>query len=51
MSRETNEGVMMHFKYGTANLLALIGLSVEPSTAIAKPKGYIEEYISIRQPN
>ena len=48
MSRVTNEGVMMPCKSVTANFLALVGLIFEPSKSIAKPKGYIDEYLSIR---
>ena len=50
MSRVTNEGVVMCCKAITVNLLKVVGLIVEPSTDIAKPKGYLEAYISIRQP-
>ena len=37
-------------KSGTANLLTVVGISVEPSTEITKPNGYIEAYLSISQP-
>ena len=50
MSRVTNKGVMMRCKAVTANLLTVVGLPVEPSTAIAKPKGYLDASLSIRQP-
>ena len=45
MSRVRNKGVMMHCKEVTANLLTVVGLLVEPSTAIVKPKGYLEASI------
>ena len=48
MSRETNEGVMMRCKTVTANLLAIVLLLVEPITSLAKPKAYLEAYLSIR---
>ena len=50
MSRVMNEGVMMRFKAVTANLLTVVGLIVEPSTAIEKPKGSLGVSLSIRQP-
>ena len=46
MSRDTNKGVMMRFKLITANLLEVVGLLVEPRTAIEKPKGSLDEYLS-----
>ena len=49
MSRETNEGVMMHFKKITMNLLKIVQPLVEPITSLAKPKAYLEAYFSIRQ--
>ena len=42
MSRETNEGFMMRFKAITANLLIVVGLLVEPTTTIVKPKVSLE---------
>ena len=50
MSTLMNEGVKMYCKVVTANLFTLIDLLVEPSTYISKTKGYLEAYISIRQP-
>ena len=41
---------MMRCKAIMANLLTVVGLIVEPITDIEKPTGYIEGYISIRQP-
>ena len=41
---------MMHCKSITDNLLKVVGILVEPSTAIAKSKGSIEAYIYVRQP-
>ena len=49
MSKVTNEGVMMRCKVVTANLLTVVGLLVEPSIAIAKPKGSIDASIYISQ--
>ena len=37
----------MHCRSVTANVLALVGILIEPSTSIAKPKGYIEASVSI----
>ena len=45
----TNKGVVMHCKAVTDNLLTVLCLLVEPSTAITKPKGSIEAYLSISQ--
>ena len=50
MSRGKNKGVIMHCKTIMANLLTLVGLIVETSTEIEKPKGSLEESLSIRQP-
>ena len=50
MSRETNEGVMMHFKTIAMNLLTIVHLLVKPITSLAKPKASLEAYFSIRQP-
>ena len=50
MSRETNEGVMMHCKSITANLLTIVGLLVENITSLAKPKASLEASLSIRKP-
>ena len=49
MSRETNEGVMMHFKTITMNLLTIVHLPVEPITPLVKPKDSMGLYISIMQ--
>ena len=49
MSRVTNEEVMMHCKAVTENLLVVVGLLFEPSTAIEKSKGLIEASLSISQ--
>ena len=49
MSREKNEGFMMHCKSVMNNFLTVLGLIVEPSTEIAKPKGSIQESLSIRK--
>ena len=50
MSRKTNEGVMMHCKKITANLLKIVYFLVEPSTSLAKPKGPLDASLPIRQP-
>ena len=50
MSRVTNEGVMICFKAIMANFLTVVGIIVEHSTLIKKPKGCIEESCYIRQP-
>ena len=47
MSRVMNEGVMMRCKEITANFLTEVGLIIEPSTSIAKPKGSLKAYIYI----
>ena len=49
MSRVTNEGVVMHYKAVTANLLPVVGLLVGPITSILKLKGYLEASLSIWQ--
>ena len=49
MSGETNEGVMMHFKKITMNLLTIVHPLVEPITSLAKPKASLEASIYIRQ--
>ena len=49
MSRETNEGSMMCCKTIKANVLTIVRLLVEPITSLAKPKAYLESYISIMQ--
>ena len=41
---------MMRCKTITSNLLTVVGLLVEPSTPIAKPKASIKAYLSIRPP-
>ena len=51
MSRVMNKVVMMCCKAVKVNLLAVVGLIVEPSTSIEKPNGYVEEYLSISQHN
>ena len=38
ISRETNEGVMMHCKTITANFFTIVGLLVEPSPSIVKKR-------------
>ena len=43
-----NKGVNMSCKVFTANLFAVVGLYVEPSTSIENPKGYLESSLSIR---
>ena len=50
MSRETNEGVIMRCKTIMAKFSKIVHLLGEPITSLAKPKAYIEAYISIRQP-
>ena len=51
MSTVINEGVKMSCKEVTENLFTVAGHVVEhSSTAIEKPKGSIEEYLSIRHP-
>ena len=47
MSTVMNKGVEMCCKSFTANLFTVVGLLVEPSTYISKPKGSLEAYISI----
>ena len=50
MPRETNEWVMMYFKTITMNLLTIVHpFLVETITSVAKPKAYLEAYISIRK--
>ena len=39
----------MHFESVTANVFTVVGILLEPSTSIVKPKGSLEEYLSIRQ--
>ena len=48
MSMAMNEGVKVHYKAVTSNVLTVVVLLVETSTDIAKPKGYIEASPSIR---
>ena len=50
-SRVTNKGIIMCCKSSTFNLLTVVGLLVEPITSVAKPKGYLEAYLSIIQPH
>ena len=40
----------MHYKAGMSNLLTVVGLLVEPSTAIANPNVSLEVSIFISQP-
>ena len=47
MSTVMNKGVNMSYKYVTEKLFTVVGLLVEPITAIGK-KGSLQEYISIR---
>ena len=49
MSRETNEGVMMHSKKIMMNFLKIVHPLVEPITSLAKPKASLEAYFFIRQ--
>ena len=49
MSRETNEGVMIHFKKIMMKLSKIVNLLVEPIKSLAKPKSYLEESIYIMQ--
>ena len=49
MSRETNKGVILHFKTITTNLSTILHLLVEPITSLAKPKASMEAYIAIRK--
>ena len=51
MSTVTNKGANMYCKSVTDNFSTVEGLFVEPSTAIAKPKGSIEAFISIIRPS
>ena len=48
MSTVMNEGVKMRCEAVTADFFTVVGLLVEPSTAIAKTKDYLEAYTSIR---
>ena len=50
ISRDTKKRVVICCKSITANLLTVVGIHVEPSTSIAKPKVCLEVYISVRQP-
>ena len=50
ISRVMNVGVMILCKSVTANLLTVVGLLVDLSTSIVKPKVSLESYLSIRQP-
>ena len=49
MSTVMNKGFKMHCKLVMENMLKLVGLLVGTITAIAKPKGYLEASIYIRQ--
>ena len=49
MSTVINDRFKMRCKSVIYNLLIVVGLLVEPSTAIVKPKGYLEAYIYIRK--
>ena len=44
------EGVNMRYKVVTVKIFTVVGLLVEPSTDIAKPKGSLHSYISYLQP-
>ena len=48
MSTVIDEGVKMRCKAVMSNCFTLVGLLVEPSTDIAKPKDSLEDYPSIR---
>ena len=50
MSTAINKGIKMRCKSVTANFFTVVGLLVENITAIAKPKGYLEAFLSIGQP-
>ena len=50
MSRVKNEGLMMHYKSVTDNMLTVVGHIFEPNTAIEEPKGSLEANLSIRKP-
>ena len=50
MSRDMNKGFVILCKTITANLLEILGLLVEPSTYISKPKGYLEASHPIGKP-
>ena len=47
MSMAMNEGVKVHYKAVTSNVLTVVVLLVETSTAIEKTKGFLESYIYI----
>ena len=47
MSTVMNEGAKMRYKSVMTKLLTLVGLLVEPSTAISKTTSYLEESLSI----
>ena len=49
MPRETNKGVMMHFKTIQMNLLTILHPLVEPITSLARPKASLEASFYIRQ--
>ena len=49
MSREMNEGAMMHFKTITMNLLKIVHYLVEPIKSLERPKAYLEASIFIRK--
>ena len=50
MSQETNEGIMVYCKTITAKFLAIVHCLVETIIIHAKPKAYLEAYISACQP-
>ena len=50
MLRDMNKGFMILCKTITANLLEILGLLVEPSTSISKPKGCLEAFLPIGKP-
>ena len=50
MSTVLNKGFKVQCKAVTSNFFTVISILFEPSTAIAKPKSYLEAYISTIQP-
>ena len=51
MSTVMNEGVKIRSGAVTAKVFAVVGLLVEPSTSIEKPKVSFDVYIYIGQPS
>ena len=49
MSREMNEGVIMHFKTITTKLSTIVHLFVEPIISLAKTKASLDASIYIRE--